>query len=104
MTALHGFLSSEKIEYFYIDVSISSLICSAINAVCMSLMDAGIMTTDMVTACSAGVLRHGTCQDLNQVDLSITQARIHNTCISRFHRLPACLQRAINDTRCHCSV
>jgi ribonuclease PH len=46
-----------------------SLICSAINAVCMALMDAGIMTTDMVTSCSAGVLRHGTCQDLNQVCL-----------------------------------
>jgi exosome complex component RRP41 len=45
-----------------------SLICTVMNAVCLALMDAGIMTTDMVTACSAGVVKQSVCQDLNQVE------------------------------------
>lgn len=32
-----------------------SLVCAIINAVCAALMDAGIMTTDMITSCSAGI-------------------------------------------------
>jgi hypothetical protein len=60
-------LSSHSPHRHHAPILCRSLICSAINAVSMALMDAGIMTTDMVTSCSAGVLRHGTCQDLNQV-------------------------------------
>jgi dolichyl-phosphate-mannose--protein O-mannosyl transferase len=30
------------------------MVCTIINAVCVALMDAGIMTTDMITSCSAG--------------------------------------------------
>ena len=45
-----------------------SLICTILNAVCMALMDAGIMTSDMITACSAGVIKQNVCQDLNQVE------------------------------------
>lgn len=30
--------------------------CAIINSVCAALMDAGVMTTDMITSCSAGEL------------------------------------------------
>ena len=33
-----------------------SLICVIINAVCAALMDAGVMTKDMITSCSAGII------------------------------------------------
>lgn len=33
-----------------------SLVCAIINSVCAALMDAGVMTTDMITSCSAGEL------------------------------------------------
>lgn len=45
-----------------------SLTCTIINAVCLALMDAGIMTSDMMTACSAGIVKNNVCQDLNQVE------------------------------------
>ena len=32
--------------------------CAIINAVCAALMDAGVMTTDMITSCSAGELEN----------------------------------------------
>jgi len=45
-----------------------SLICVVMNAACIALMDAGVNMSDMLCACSAGVLKRRVCTDFNQVE------------------------------------
>lgn len=47
-----------------------STVCAALNAACLALMSCGISMTDMVVACSIGIVNGKVCQDLTQVEQS----------------------------------
>ena len=47
-----------------------SVVCSMLNACCLALMVAGISMSDMVVACSVGVIKDRICQDCTQVEQS----------------------------------
>ena len=42
-----------------------SVVCTAINAACLALMDAGLSMSDMLVACSCGLVKQKLCLDLN---------------------------------------
>eukprot|EP01039_Chlorochromonas_danica_P003182 gene3182-3484_t len=46
-----------------------SVTCTAINAMCLALMQAGISMEDMVTACTVGYVKDDLCIDLTQTEL-----------------------------------
>lgn len=45
-----------------------SILCSILNAISMACMDAGILMSDMVVSCSAGLIKQQICQDLTYVE------------------------------------
>ena len=45
-----------------------SVVCTALNAACLALMSCGISMTDMVVACSIGIVNGKVCQDCTQVE------------------------------------
>jgi hypothetical protein len=53
-SASHFLIIYNLIQAFLTITLYRSLICAIINALTMALMDAGIMTSDMITSCSAG--------------------------------------------------
>jgi len=59
---------SEIVIVVHVFETDGSIICTIINAVCMACMDAGIMMSDMVIACSAGLVRQEMCIDLSQLE------------------------------------
>lgn len=59
---------SEIIIVVHVLETDGSIICTILNAVCMACMDAGIMMSDMVVSCSAGLVRQDMCIDLSQLE------------------------------------
>ena len=47
-----------------------STICAMVNAINLAMMDAGIAMSDMVVACSVGLIKQQLCQDCTQVEQS----------------------------------
>ena len=48
-------------------ILVRSLICVILNAIGLALMHAGISMSDMILACSAGLVKNTLCIDLAQV-------------------------------------
>lgn len=61
---------SEIVVTIHVLESDGSLLCTILNAACLSLMDAGIAMSDMLTSCSAGVVLQQVVQDLTQLEQS----------------------------------
>lgn len=53
-----------------------SVTCTAVNAMCLALMHAGISMTDMAVACTVGYIKNDLCIDLSQVELGTGGAYI----------------------------
>lgn len=59
---------SEVSMVVHVLASDGSLTCCILNAACLALMVGGISMSDMVTACSVGLLKERMCQDCTQIE------------------------------------
>ena len=54
----------------FVGVSDRSVLCTAINAAYFALMNAGIAMSDMIAACTVGLVRNHLCLDLTHSEIT----------------------------------